>query len=319
MAPSSQVMNHDNIDKITTIHYHKSKDIKPGKKISIEFEQEVILECDSINNFIDNHNIKSINIDISRYRNKNVYSYSMIRKAARIIYDKDYWDEKSLSFNKKWHNDVKTRKLQFTNKWITGLLRRNHPSNKLTTSNSTSSSISTTAAATTTATTTTAATTTATTTAAATTTATTTTATTAVSDIINTSSISSSSFTNNTAVTTAVSIPVTNATTTNAIAVEDNDIIAYINANYRSSMQIVTQSVVFNANITTTTTTIKQNDSQEQQIELKSVNYNNSNQHHYGTYYNERQNCFDDSIERVVMNELDLFDDYLVYLLHDDD
>jgi hypothetical protein len=38
--------------------------------------------------------------------------------------DKDYWDESSRSFVKKWQLNRRTASLSFTNKWVCGMLRR---------------------------------------------------------------------------------------------------------------------------------------------------------------------------------------------------
>ena len=121
--------------------YRETKYIKPGKQISYEFEDEVILYCENA------YKLKSSSPIIDR--NKFTYSYSTIKKAAIIIYNKEYWDGRS--FIQKWHNDVRTRKLKFTNKWVTGMLRRQSCiSSKTTTAAATAPDFAATAAAATT-------------------------------------------------------------------------------------------------------------------------------------------------------------------------
>ena len=92
---------------------------KTGKAISSEFEDEVMVECNKLYNinFLDIKNNKNLNI-------KKTYSYSNIRECAKKIFDKDYWDDSSKSFIKQWHQDKRTYKLLFTNKWVCGMLKR---------------------------------------------------------------------------------------------------------------------------------------------------------------------------------------------------
>ena len=85
---------------------------KTGKSISVEFENEVMLACKKLDSFLNN--------------NKKTYSYTTIRECAKKVFDREYWDVNSKSFIKKWHYDKRTYKLQFTNKWVTGMLKRNN-------------------------------------------------------------------------------------------------------------------------------------------------------------------------------------------------
>lgn len=121
MTPFSKVIKNESntIDKHKLCH--ERKDVKPGKQISQEFEDEVLLHCEN-NNIENSYKFKSTRQNIDK--NKYTYSYSTIKKAAVIVYNKEYWD--GLSFIQKWHNDVRTRKLKFTNKWVTGMLRRHN-------------------------------------------------------------------------------------------------------------------------------------------------------------------------------------------------
>ena len=48
----------------------------------------------------------------------------MVKNCAVAIWNKDYWDEESASFVKKWRMNRTTARLAFTNKWVYGLLRR---------------------------------------------------------------------------------------------------------------------------------------------------------------------------------------------------
>ena len=48
----------------------------------------------------------------------------MVKNCAVAIWNKDYWDEESASFLKKWRMNRTTARLAFTNKWVYGLLRR---------------------------------------------------------------------------------------------------------------------------------------------------------------------------------------------------
>ena len=103
----------DNKSTEEIICLRKNNHIKTGKKIAIDFEQEVLIEC------------KSRGVRPAKSDARNAYSYSSVRECAEIIRDKSYWDEASLSFVKKWKLDDRTCNLKFVNKWVTGLLKRN--------------------------------------------------------------------------------------------------------------------------------------------------------------------------------------------------
>ena len=85
-----------------------------GRPISEEFEQEVLAECEK--------SAASNKKKVSSTANK--YPYSFVRECAASVFDREYWDENDFSFVKKWHMDPRTSKLQLTNKWVVGLLRR---------------------------------------------------------------------------------------------------------------------------------------------------------------------------------------------------
>lgn len=85
-----------------------------GRPISEEFEREVLFECEQSS--------ASNKKKVSSTANK--YPYNFVRECAARVFDREYWDENDLSFVKKWHMDPCTSKLQLTNKWVVGLLRR---------------------------------------------------------------------------------------------------------------------------------------------------------------------------------------------------
>jgi len=107
----------DNTSTITSFQMHQQHLSKTGKAISIEFEDEVIIDCKKLLNFnyYDKNNINYI---------KKTYSYSCVRECAKRVFDNDYWDESSKTNIKKWHHDKRTCKLLFTNKWVCGMLKR---------------------------------------------------------------------------------------------------------------------------------------------------------------------------------------------------
>jgi len=83
-----------------------------------EFEIEVLKECNE-------HVMKTNTImDKKKSNNMNQFSHRLIRQCARDIRNREYWDEKSQSYIKKWHVEKLTCDLKFSNKWVSGLLRR---------------------------------------------------------------------------------------------------------------------------------------------------------------------------------------------------
>ena len=81
-----------------------------GRPLSVEFEEEVIKECEST--------------QPKKSSSVNIYPYEFVRECAIIVYNKDYWDKESSSFIKKWHHDKTTCKLRFSNRWVLGLMQR---------------------------------------------------------------------------------------------------------------------------------------------------------------------------------------------------
>jgi len=85
-----------------------------GRLISEEFEHEVLAECEQ--------SAASNKKKVSSTANK--YPYNFVRECAARVFDREYWDKNDSAFVKKWHTDPRTCKLQLTNKWVVGLLRR---------------------------------------------------------------------------------------------------------------------------------------------------------------------------------------------------
>jgi len=86
----------------------------PGRPISDEFENEVLLECERVSRLYQ----------VKRVVTSNLYTYSLVKHCASEVLQKDYWDEETCSFMKKWLLDKRTCNLRFTNKWVFGVLRR---------------------------------------------------------------------------------------------------------------------------------------------------------------------------------------------------
>jgi len=85
----------------------------PGKPISEEFEHEVMEECK-----------KTDNKSFKKSAATNGYTYSLVKLCANELLNKNYWDKDSSSFVQKWRLDKRTCSLLFTNKWVSGVLRR---------------------------------------------------------------------------------------------------------------------------------------------------------------------------------------------------
>ena len=90
--------------------WKKSGLLKTGRPLSVEFEDEVIAECERTQS--------------KESSSANIYPYELVRANAIIVFNKDYWDDASSSFIKKWHQDKKTCKLRFSNRWVFGLMQR---------------------------------------------------------------------------------------------------------------------------------------------------------------------------------------------------
>jgi len=94
----------------------KSSDKMMGKPISQEFEDEVYEEYQKINDNDD--------------KAFNIVSYVLIRQSGINVFNRDYIEENvnddndEVKYIKKWQYHPKTKSLQFTNKWVTGFVRR---------------------------------------------------------------------------------------------------------------------------------------------------------------------------------------------------
>ena len=86
------------------------------KSNSDEFEDEVLAECAKA--------CLSLKYCRAKLSNFNSYYYSSVKECAIQVLNKDYWDADTSSYVKKWKLDKRTCNLQFTNKWVSGLLRR---------------------------------------------------------------------------------------------------------------------------------------------------------------------------------------------------
>jgi len=88
---------------------------KRGRPINNEFEEEVCIECE-----------KSLEPDDKKLKRKkaNEFSYAHVKQCALIVREKDYLDDKSNTYFKKWKENETTNRLKFTNKWVHGVLRR---------------------------------------------------------------------------------------------------------------------------------------------------------------------------------------------------
>ena len=83
----------------------------PGRPLSVEFEEEVIAECERTQSKESSSSVC-------------IYPYEFVRVCAINVFNKDYWDDESSSFIKRWHHDKKTCKLRFSNRWVLGLMQR---------------------------------------------------------------------------------------------------------------------------------------------------------------------------------------------------
>jgi hypothetical protein len=89
---------------------------KRGRPKSNEFEDEVIAECERL--------LLNENTNCTMRKRTNTYSYTHVKNCAAIVMDREYWNEDTGSFVKKWQLNRTTNKLRFTNKWVFGVLRR---------------------------------------------------------------------------------------------------------------------------------------------------------------------------------------------------
>jgi len=99
---------------VRKIRRWKSQSKPMGRPVSPEFELEVMEE----------YLMAMQQITCLSTRQKSSHSYSKMKECAKKVFNNDYWDEDSFSYVKKWQLDKRTCNLQFTNKWVSGMLRR---------------------------------------------------------------------------------------------------------------------------------------------------------------------------------------------------
>ena len=87
----------------------KSRTKPAGRPVSDEFESEVMEVYSQQMYFISP---------------KSPYPYAALKESAMKVFNKEYWDERSSTYVKKWQLDKHTCHLQFTSKWVVGMLRR---------------------------------------------------------------------------------------------------------------------------------------------------------------------------------------------------
>lgn len=92
----------------------KSQSKPMGRPVSPEFEVEVMEE----------YMMAMQQTLTCPLRQKSSHSYSMMKECAKKVFNNDYWDEGTSSYVKRWQLDKRTCNLQFTNKWVSGMLRR---------------------------------------------------------------------------------------------------------------------------------------------------------------------------------------------------
>lgn len=86
-----------------------------GRPVSQEFEEEVLREYEQAVSKID-------------WTSRSCpFSYSKLKQCATKVFDREYHDctvEGVVTYHKKWLKDSRTKNLQFTSRWITGMIRR---------------------------------------------------------------------------------------------------------------------------------------------------------------------------------------------------
>lgn len=116
MKVINQMHGYESIYK-RKIERWKRSDKPMGRPVSREFEDEVIKE------YIEYRKRICINSCITSGANP-IMTNASLKKCALAVFDRDYWDEKSNSYIKKWQIDKRTCNLCFSNRWITGMLMR---------------------------------------------------------------------------------------------------------------------------------------------------------------------------------------------------
>ena len=95
---------------------------KVTNHVCSEFEMEVLNECTQRILLLKNKTDRTIYR--KKANNTNQFSHRLIRECARDIHNREYWNEKNGSFIKKWQKEKLTCSLMFSNKWVSGFLRR---------------------------------------------------------------------------------------------------------------------------------------------------------------------------------------------------
>jgi hypothetical protein len=125
-------MNITEIPKLNNTVYNIQKQHKKDKNcnhvpkvtnhVCSEFEMEVLNECTQRIILLKNKTDRTIYR--KKANNTNQFSHRLIRECARDIHNREYWNEKDGSFIKKWQKEKLTCSLMFSNKWVSGFLRR---------------------------------------------------------------------------------------------------------------------------------------------------------------------------------------------------
>jgi hypothetical protein len=119
------IPKHNNILYNIQKQHDKDKNCNHVPKVTnhvcLEFEKEVLNECTQR---ILLKNKTEWAIYRKKENNTNQFSHRLIRECARDIHNREYWNEKNGSFIKKWQKEKLTCNLMFSNKWVSGFLRR---------------------------------------------------------------------------------------------------------------------------------------------------------------------------------------------------
>jgi len=111
MKAINEIRGYENIYK-RKIERWKRSSKSMGRPVSREFENEVIQEY------------RHAFSNLSGQMMSQYVTNSSLKKCALIVFDREYWDDKTKTFVKKWHLDKLTCNLCFTSKWISGVLKR---------------------------------------------------------------------------------------------------------------------------------------------------------------------------------------------------
>ena len=125
-------MNITEIPKLNNTVYNIQKQHEKDKNcnrvpkvtnhVCSEFEMEVLNECTQRILLLKNKTDRTIYR--KKANNTNQFSHRWIRECALDIHNREYWNEKNGSFIKKWQKEKLTCSLMFSNKWVSGFLRR---------------------------------------------------------------------------------------------------------------------------------------------------------------------------------------------------